>query len=116
MSDQQPDALRLADAMEGIDAEYPDDLEVAAELRRLHGEEMAAKEWHEKTEWVQATAHWSELGKHRADVLRQRIERLTAINAQLLEALEDVIGWQSFAPGTVLDRARAAIAAAKEQA
>lgn len=36
--EKQSEALRLADAMEGSDAEYPDDLEVAAELRRLHAE------------------------------------------------------------------------------
>lgn len=30
--------------------------------------------WQDKTEWVQETAEWHELGMHRADVLRQRIE------------------------------------------
>jgi hypothetical protein len=33
---QQPEALRLADAMEN--AEYPNDHDVAAELRRQHAE------------------------------------------------------------------------------
>lgn len=32
---KQTKAQRLADAMEGADEDYPDDLEVAAELRRL---------------------------------------------------------------------------------
>lgn len=36
----------------------------------------AFDEWHEKTEWVQETSHWSELGMHRADVLKMRIEAL----------------------------------------
>ena len=33
----------------------------------------AYDEWHEKTDWVQATCHWSELGMHRADVLKKRL-------------------------------------------
>jgi hypothetical protein len=32
--------------------------------------------WHEKTDWVQETAQPMELGMHKADVLKQRIERL----------------------------------------
>ena len=32
--------------------------------------------WQDKTEWVQETAQPKELGMHRADVLRQRIENL----------------------------------------
>jgi hypothetical protein len=38
----------------------------------------ALKEWSDKTEWVQETAQPLELGMHRADVLKQRIERLKA--------------------------------------
>lgn len=34
----------------------------------------AFETWQEKTEWVQETAKPKELGMHRADVLRQRIE------------------------------------------
>lgn len=34
--------------------------------------------WQDKTEWVQETAQPHELGMHRADVLRQRIEQLKA--------------------------------------
>lgn len=33
-------------------------------------------EWSEKTDWVQETAKPKELGMHRADILRQRIEEL----------------------------------------
>lgn len=36
----------------------------------------AWQEWNEKTQWVQETALVRELGKHRADVLRERIEAL----------------------------------------
>jgi hypothetical protein len=36
----------------------------------------ALHEWHNKTDWVQETAQPLELGMHRADVLKQRIERL----------------------------------------
>lgn len=44
------------------------------ELRRLYRIEAAFKEWIDKTEWVQQTAQPGELGMHRADVLRQRLE------------------------------------------
>lgn len=33
-------------------------------------------EWSEKTDWVQETAQAKELGMHRADILRKRIEDL----------------------------------------
>ena len=33
-------------------------------------------EWSEKTDWVQETAKPKELGMHRADILRKRIEDL----------------------------------------
>lgn len=36
----------------------------------------AYEEWYNKTDWVQETATPGELGKHRADVLRARIEKL----------------------------------------
>lgn len=38
----------------------------------------ALDQWLAKTEWVQATSQAHELGMHRADVLRQRIDRLEA--------------------------------------
>jgi hypothetical protein len=53
----------------------------------LQWQELAAKQWLDKTDWVQQTAEVNELGMHRADVLRQRIERLKAERAELLEAL-----------------------------
>ena len=53
----------------------------------LQWQELAAKQWLDKTDWVQKTAEANELGMHRADVLRHRIERLKAENAELLDAL-----------------------------
>lgn len=38
----------------------------------------AYEEWQDKTEWVQQTATYDELGMHRADVLRKRIDQLEA--------------------------------------
>lgn len=96
---EQPTALRLADALDAganfyaessvwYDRELSDAVDAAAaELRRLDKQELANNVWREKTEWVQETAQPQELGRHRADVLRQRIERLHAVNQELLEAL-----------------------------
>ena len=47
-------------------------LEEAA--RRIEMLEAALRDWSDKTEWVQQTSLPKELGFHRADVLRQRIE------------------------------------------
>ena len=52
----------------------------------------AYDKWQEKTEWVQQTATYDELGMHRADALRKRIEQLEEMNEYLDEAcarLED---------------------------
>ena len=51
-----------------------------AEVERLQRFETAYKEFSDKTDWVQETAHWSELGMHRADVLRKRCDDLTSHN------------------------------------
>ena len=48
-------------------------------------------EYHNKTEWVQETGTSKEWGKHRADILRERIEALQEENAELkfrLDSLE----------------------------
>jgi hypothetical protein len=47
--------------------------DLQAEVDMLKG---ALKEWSDKTEWVQETAQPLELGMHRADVLKQRIDNL----------------------------------------
>lgn len=49
----------------------------AAELARLHPFEAAHQAWSDKTDWLQDGATPAELGVHRADVLRHRIEQLT---------------------------------------
>ena len=58
-------------------------LELLVESGRLEQIEHAFSEWLEKTEWVQKTVHFSELGMHRADVLRKRIDLLKAENESL---------------------------------
>jgi predicted ATPase len=67
----------------------PWDKEIASELRRLHQFERGYNEWTEKTQWVQDTKQTHELGMHRADVLKQRIERLETVNQELLAALKE---------------------------
>lgn len=88
---EQPTALRLADLWEKHshgDARTPE-ARTAAELRRLHQHEFVNEIWHVKTQWVQDTAKPEELGMHRADVMRQRLERITAQRDALLEALRE---------------------------
>ncbi len=53
-------------------------------------DDTALKEWIEKTEWVQKTAQPRELGMHRADVIRQRVERDTALRRRVIELLEPI--------------------------
>jgi hypothetical protein len=84
------DTLKLAAECEQS-ATLPTSLyaEAAAELRRLH--ELAESE-----------------GRWASDYL-QRAVKAEAINAKLLEALEDMLGWQTLAPDGVVAAARAAI-------
>jgi hypothetical protein len=68
------------DLVEGVTV-----LKLEAELLKVENErlqrfETAYKEFSDKTDWVQETAHWSELGMHRADVLRKRCDDLTSHN------------------------------------
>jgi CRISPR/Cas system-associated endoribonuclease Cas2 len=65
-------------------------LDLIAENERLKHFESAFCEWIDKTDWVQKSCHWSDLGMHRADVLRKRIDQLTAENEALRKALTDV--------------------------
>lgn len=60
--------------------------ELEAELERI---KPAWDEWHKKTEWVQETCKPTELGLHRADVLRMRIEALRA-ELERIRALQPV--------------------------
>jgi hypothetical protein len=97
MTDKQPEALRLANALEKeivrtvhLDVLHQDALN---ELRRLHKIERAFDLWIEKTEWVQESCSAEELGMHRADVMKQRIDRLHEVNAELLEALKILVDY-----------------------
>ena len=58
--------VRLSDAMRVI-ARIQDECEL------LRNFKIAYNEWQDKTEWVQQTATVKELGKHRADVLKDRL-------------------------------------------
>ena len=60
---------------------------VAALENKLSNANFALNEWLEKTEWVQKTAQPKELGKHRADVINERIAELEKQVAELKESL-----------------------------
>ncbi len=111
---KQPEALRLADYLNEI-RRYPD---VQKELLRLHQFEIAFTKYLEKTEWVQETAKYYELGMDRADVLKQRIDRLHEVNQMLLDAITKLMDtesywWQEVNEETI-DRLKAVIAKAGE--
>lgn len=62
--------------------------EAADEIERLRQWELVGREWIDKTDWMQsndAPARW--LGRHRADCLREEVERLTAERDDLRAAL-----------------------------
>lgn len=63
-------------------------LELLAENDRLGRIEQAFSEWIEKTEWVQESVQALELGRHRADVLRTRIDQFKAENETLRKDAE----------------------------
>ena len=43
-------------------------------------------------------------------VLKAKVDRLERVNAELLDALEDLLGWQTLASQEAVAQARAAIA------
>ena len=61
-----------------------------AEIERLRQWETAAREWLDKTDWVQQQIALPPkyLGKHRADVIRLEIERLTAERDALVATVD----------------------------
>ena len=94
-----PDALAWAEQLEqtGIPAWQAEG--AAAELRRLHELYEQARDkavrmieandqWAAKTQWVQDTVQPEELGMHRADVLKQRIDRLVNTLAETHSAYQ----------------------------
>ena len=58
--------VRLSDAMSAIS-------KIQEECELLRNFKIAYNEWQDKTDWVQQTATVKELGKHRADVLKDRL-------------------------------------------
>lgn len=119
---EQSKAQRLADELESTwcHESCVTELGAANELRRLDRHEQAHAEWLKKTEWVQKTAKPKELGMHRADVLKKRIDDLTALNAELVKALTRVViaydkNWVGQPVSDAFNNARAALAKAKEQ-
>jgi hypothetical protein len=58
---------------------------------RIEMLEKAIAEWIDKTEWMQKSSDWQELGMHRADVLKWRIEQLERENAEMKTILDAAI-------------------------
>lgn len=61
--------------------------ELKAKNEQLESFKTSYMEWSDKTDWVQATAHFSELGKHRADVIKDRFDHLKDENRRLSRLL-----------------------------
>ena len=110
----QPEALRLAELLESDLCDHPID-EAAAELRRLHA---LCAEWEKKAAtWLASPEAAQRLNGYRE--LAQRLNAAEQVNAQLLEALEDMVrmmdsGEEHGAGSPWHTQASAAIAAAKE--
>lgn len=60
----------------GRDGSDPELCDVCYWRTRAKVHKEALDEWLKKTDWVQETAHFSELGVHRADALKARIKAL----------------------------------------
>lgn len=75
------EALRVGDALHKVCVQQRD--RAWREVESLRSKAAAFDEWLAKTEWVQETAEAGELGTHRADVMRKRIEALRADNKHL---------------------------------
>lgn len=69
---------------------------VTAERDMLRGTvEATYNEWLDKTEWVQKTAKAHELGKHRADVLKERVDKLQSeVESLRKDAAAGAVVWK----------------------
>jgi hypothetical protein len=77
------EALKLCDYLECNDASMEAQHKAATFIREALAEpepnyKKALEVWLDKTEWVQETVKPHELGMHRADVLKQRVEEALA--------------------------------------
>jgi hypothetical protein len=61
-----------------------------AEIERLQSFKTAYMEWSDKTEWVQDSVEAGELGKHRADAIRIRLDKLKAENHSLRKFISNL--------------------------
>lgn len=103
-----PSVARFADVIaELVLAEHTAELEREAALMRARMErlEAALDEWASKTDWAQKSAQVHELGLHRADVLRTRIERLQGerdgIVQAIIQRLESACGQSGMPPNLI---------------
>ena len=62
---------------------------------------------------LQEQARLIGMGAERELALMAQVQRLERVNAELLDALEDLLGWQTLAPDDIVAAARAAIAKAR---
>lgn len=76
----------LIQRLRSVDSEYGLQLAAVA-ADRIEQLEKALAEWLDKTDWVRETGTVQELGMHRADVLKKRIEQLERENAELRKQL-----------------------------
>jgi len=111
----QPEALRLADKLAYESVTVYDLYQAAEELRRLHEYELGYEEYANKTNWLLSDSPTHELGMHRADILKQRIDCLHEVNQELIEALEEVVAYceEHGHSWSVLMEAKAALAKAR---
>ena len=122
MTEQQPEALRLADELHDWGVTYASNFGMqrmltgaAAELRRLHA---LCAEWEKKAAtWLASPEAAQRLNGYRE--LAHRLNAAEQVNAQLLEALEGMLEmWEddpSYGSDTA-DKGYAAIKAAKGEA
>jgi CHAD domain-containing protein len=69
-------------------------IKAALEAKDEPNYKKALEVWLDKTEWVQETVKPHELGMHRADVLKQRIEEASPQRTWVGLTDEDEIDWE----------------------